>query len=311
MDEDLMAAVLASPGDDAPRLAYADWLEEHAGPCSSCEKGLPGWRRYTRPDYPTGKPPGYKRPRIRVTCEACGGTGQNLFAERAELIRVQCELYRYERTKSCQAFMYSCYEHGEVCGCADDKTETLRARERTLLETHGEGWLGTQSYRPGFRVDGSFEVRLPRGSSWFIFHRGFVAEVQLSTEALMGGGSCGCNLPDDPEEPCPDCKGTGLNPGLAATLFESHPVTEIRLTGREPSHSTRNGKPVYWWIAATNSEPLIEPSFVPRFLWDTGQLGGYGQFDTSEAAHTALSRACVAFGRRRAGLPPMNWEKVG
>jgi uncharacterized protein (TIGR02996 family) len=39
----LLAAVLASPGDDTPRLVYADWLDEHGRPeraevvCPGCE----------------------------------------------------------------------------------------------------------------------------------------------------------------------------------------------------------------------------------------------------------------------------------
>ncbi len=30
--EALFQALLANPNDDGPRLAYADWLEEHGGP---------------------------------------------------------------------------------------------------------------------------------------------------------------------------------------------------------------------------------------------------------------------------------------
>ncbi len=32
IEEALLAAVLADPGDDAPRLVYADWLDEHGEP---------------------------------------------------------------------------------------------------------------------------------------------------------------------------------------------------------------------------------------------------------------------------------------
>jgi len=53
-DRDFMAAIIANPADDAPRLVYADWLEEHDDPRgefirvqielarSKCEPPCPG-----------------------------------------------------------------------------------------------------------------------------------------------------------------------------------------------------------------------------------------------------------------------------
>ena len=53
-DSDFLAAIIANPADDAPRLVYADWLEEHDGPRgefirvqvelarSKCEPPCPG-----------------------------------------------------------------------------------------------------------------------------------------------------------------------------------------------------------------------------------------------------------------------------
>jgi uncharacterized protein (TIGR02996 family) len=67
-------AVSAAPDDDAPRLVFSDWLEEHGD------------------------------------------------AERAEFIRVQCELAR-------------------GAGIAA-RRESLRRRERELLQTHEDEWLG-------------------------------------------------------------------------------------------------------------------------------------------------------------------------
>src|SRR5262245_17894644 len=64
--------IIANPDDDAPRLIYADWLEENGEP------------------------------------------------ERAEFIRVQCELARLPR--------------------GDDRRPTLLARERRLFVTHGGTW---------------------------------------------------------------------------------------------------------------------------------------------------------------------------
>jgi uncharacterized protein (TIGR02996 family) len=70
--------------------------DQYAGEaaCPKCSKDRPGWKRYTRQDYPEGKPDGYKRPRIRVRCETCSGTGRvpNAAADRAALIRAAAEL---------------------------------------------------------------------------------------------------------------------------------------------------------------------------------------------------------------------------
>src|SRR5438046_2537388 len=70
----LLQAVLAEPQDDALRLVYADWLEEHGDP------------------------------------------------DRAELIRLQCELARLEPS--------------------DRRGQRLRRRERALLREHGKEWAG-------------------------------------------------------------------------------------------------------------------------------------------------------------------------
>ncbi|MCU0702651.1 MAG: TIGR02996 domain-containing protein [Fimbriiglobus sp.] len=92
-----LAAIVAAPDDDLPRLVYADWLDEQGQP------------------------------------------------ERAEFIRVQCELER--------------------CGPDDDRRAALRSRESALLRRHLEAWAG--------------ELRtLPAVSEWH-FRRGFLHRVTV------------------------------------------------------------------------------------------------------------------------------------
>jgi uncharacterized protein (TIGR02996 family) len=52
-ERDLLAAIEAAPGDDAPRLVYADWLDEHDREGEAAELrtwvagkfwGLPRWK---------------------------------------------------------------------------------------------------------------------------------------------------------------------------------------------------------------------------------------------------------------------------
>lgn len=93
--EALLAAILANPDDDAPRLVYADWLEENV-----CD--VPCLARY-----------GWN-------CKECNDIGHIsiVLAERAEFIRVQCEIFRTMPAK-----------HADRCHCKGCK---LRHREREL-----------------------------------------------------------------------------------------------------------------------------------------------------------------------------------
>lgn len=74
----LLAAVIAHPDEDTPRLVYADWLDENAGPhgCDSCK----GHGRVYSPDYEESHPCGL----------CCGlGTVYDHRAAQAEFIRWQ------------------------------------------------------------------------------------------------------------------------------------------------------------------------------------------------------------------------------
>lgn len=88
--EALLAAIRATPGEDLPRLVYADWLDERAQEmeCDVC-KGAKG-RRNPSGGYQefSGSYPTWG------TCSRCSGAGRvsNGFAERAEFVRLQCQL---------------------------------------------------------------------------------------------------------------------------------------------------------------------------------------------------------------------------
>lgn len=81
----LLNAIIAAPDDDAPRLVYADWLDENDGPttCHKCN----GARQIMVNGV-------YGFPDTYVTCPICNGSGYefNQFAERALFIRCQLKL---------------------------------------------------------------------------------------------------------------------------------------------------------------------------------------------------------------------------
>jgi uncharacterized protein (TIGR02996 family) len=108
----------------------------------------------------------------------------------------------------------------------------------------------------------------------------------------------------------------------AEALFSAHPVTEVRLRDKRPAAEGRPAE--YHWLARS---PFDSPHClraaaedIPNALFNrlaggrasTAWLGTDWQnsvraaaWPTAAEALAALSRACVAFGRAQAGLPPL------
>jgi uncharacterized protein (TIGR02996 family) len=229
--EDFMVAIIANPDDDLPRLVYADWLDRQNGldSCTWCRGGfIPG------PSCDSETP---------QKCEYCGGTGSvtNGTHERAEFIRVQCELAtggnrcRSPRFPRRHPHMRHIIEAGRPCGrcrpCA------LRRREGQLLGAHCREWCSPGCAGAGLRTDGSVEVRIDGQAAWAIFRRGFVSELVCAwdqwqafadiilaaapirrvdraprrpCDGLCGGDGIAAREHDC--RPCPDCDGAGTLP---------------------------------------------------------------------------------------------------
>jgi uncharacterized protein (TIGR02996 family) len=166
-----------------------------------------------------------------------------------------------------------------------------------------------------------------------IFRRGFVDEVRLPLAAFVAGecercrgqgaiepgrGSMGqaCSIE------CSSCSGIGTTLGLAQELFAAHPIVTVRLTDRDHDYSSAiaadmgHPRSKVSWRLATSARDLADPNYheyLPAELWNTDYISGVNRhgrrqarlFKTPAAAHTALSTACVAYGRQLAGLPPL------
>jgi uncharacterized protein (TIGR02996 family) len=115
-DEAFLRDIQEHPEDDAPRLIYADWLEDRGGSSD---------------------------------------------AERAEFIRVQCELARLPG------------------GASDEHRERLRARVQQLLHEHWEGWGGPLARLLGHQK--SWPLVL--GSHHF--QRGFLETLRVPTQFFL------------------------------------------------------------------------------------------------------------------------------
>ena len=155
--------------------------------------------------------------------------------ERAEFVRVQCEL-------------------AGTPALSETRRDALRRRERELL-----GWFVAE--------DLAVELGLPPHESLYatdwgwicpglgvelIPRRGFVAEVFLPLATFAGGPCLWCRgrgrewyadaTGDMGDRECDACggmfgkiRGTGRTPGVAPALFARHPVERVTLTDREPA----------------------------------------------------------------------------
>jgi hypothetical protein len=151
-EQTLLAAIIARPDDDLPRLIYADWLDETdgIGPCMACtDKSGFCWGKV-------------------ANCHTCHGAGEvsNGHAERAEFIRVQCELARHGGRGLSGTLTY-------------EQWDALRRRERELPLKNWRKWV------PYLTPGHSLEVILsPRwefgGTPAGLFRRGFVELITCS-----------------------------------------------------------------------------------------------------------------------------------
>jgi len=272
----LLRAVCECPADDAPRLIYADWLEENGG------------------------------------------------GERAEFVRVQCELARIPWVTD-----------------SNPRLLALRARERELwnAQTPAGDWL----VLPG-RPFGEAHYCLPTdhmasanpregGLPVFVVRRGFVDEVRCTLASFIGApcDTCrgsgtvpsGLSAGQYAEETCPVCEGERNTPGLAAAL--AAPLTAVVLD-REPTRYSVTGtrgpaefssSETHFWITSVDWQadgrqnwlPAEFRPFLGGYVRDCGPaprhdaIGHY--FADAAAAKVALGLAAVAFARSLVGLPPL------
>lgn len=232
--------------------------------------------------------------------------------DRAEFVRVQCEITReypghndHPEYASEDWHRRDVAANGECHGCQlldrqrllwavispafAAPTDRLIRRPRTILVSYPLApavtyWLGHQT-RPG--VGPEDELNL-------LVRRGFVSEIRLPLAVFLAH---------------------------ARDLFAAHPITAVVLTDRE-SWVNHDRTHWGWWL----DNPAIHapaPDSLPRPLADAmaddptrydygigvrylpgGPAGGL-LFRSADAAHKALSAACVSYGRERAGLPPL------
>ncbi len=247
--------------------------------------------------------------------------------ERAEFIRLQCELAR-ETRKTYRPKL----ERGIkklLRGCV-----TLRTCPWV------NEWL--DGYKFGFSADGWGYAVVPMSPS-VRFRRGFVAHVTCPLAAWLGErcGRCrgdgrvgwrvgrgGLNTgPLIARRPagnaCSDCRGTGYVGGVAAAVCGSQPVETVTLSDREPWVQSVHPRLTGWWEDSPQHRHSDAGDVLPTVMMeamaddprrkDHGSgvrfggrpahtPGGVILFESRAVALDALSAAALSVGRGWAGL---------
>ena len=298
----LLAAIAAHPADDVPRLAFADWLDEHADRvmrCPKCDgyKCTHGWKIH---------PPGCQ------CCEHCNRTGTvpDHLAAWAELIRVGCEIPKWEmgnpldllrrRERELFARVAPAVWSGERVRLTD---ECEQCEVHVVLHHRGE----VQQFGPGPQWQ-----MCPDCRPYSLVVRRGVAEVVDTTLAAWCGVRCyGCEgtgystESEQYRQPCYRCtrlgekRGTGRIPGVGAAVLARHPTVRAVRTEKVsmPDAAGRHA----WFVEGAVAPP---ENCLPRVVFDLlrghyGELGGRmgSWFPTREAADAALSDAMITYAK--------------
>jgi uncharacterized protein (TIGR02996 family) len=282
------------PGEKVHWLAYADWL---------AERDLWTWETVLRH---VATRPADTGPRLLAAlwCETEGRQ-----PGRGEFIRVQCELEAWGDASS----------NDLIAAGWLQRYDALRRRERELFDDHGPCWhYETIPYLKSSYAGEPLPSGHPSAALW---RRGFFEAVSIPCDVFAGGrcGRCNGRKTLDSTDPgwpgphptlgplpveCPDCNGTGLAPGYAATLFKMGPVREVWLSDKRPErHQPTAGSANWSWYLVGFGD---DPATLPEALFDLlpeGWPGLSGQrlaYPTEQAATDALSSAALLLGCRLA-----------
>lgn len=272
----LLQAVLDDPGDDAPRLVLADWLEERGDPRGEFIRvqvalaPVDVRARGGRCNIPTHR------------CTVCAA----LWTE-------------WPDGKGWSLASAACGEccdnqsMGEQVARLGDDVVALFRREWDLLSAHALLWVnGTvPDARPSNWSPHNPTPYLVLPGPEFVnveFRRGFVDAVTLPTQAFLDH---------------------------AEALFAAQPVTRVTLSDKRPPSRAWQGSDEWGWFKGGYNAawPSCPPDELPEELWDlllAGRVYGWWKYYRSEPlAAAAISNAAVAFGRaarlsRACGPPP-------
>jgi uncharacterized protein (TIGR02996 family) len=281
-----MRAILDAPDDDAPRLIYADALEERAGTvtCPAC-KGK-GWRPLRTAD-------------AEYQCDRCSGSGRVPDADLSEFIRVQCAKAAIPATyQTCDCLIIGDRTAKRCQWCA------LRVRERALLSARGEEWEAPARAVLGPRRWANAPGRAAGGECVdYGFLRGFIGRVELPGTAWWGSECPGLRYDGWTRtcagRSCPDCHGSGRVNAIGPAICAAAPVCEVVLSGKEPSQGISG---VWLWYSTLAGDPpdYLLPEIIGFMPNDHPRTSTSRAFGSCAAALSAASTAALRWARSAA-----------
>ena len=340
--EALLRAIRLHPEADAPRLIFADWLDEHAGSVRRCSgthshsgKRVPlisGGFRWDAHGVLHCDDPRKPHHHCDEKCTVSDGR-----AELAELIRVQVELARHthgwkpENLKCVDIYLDPQNDESQRW---KHKLHEMQARESALLAQHGREWArvpcekcGGRPDRPEWRctacqITGDAMMRRGPNNGQAIPHfaRGFVERVEVPALSwVMERVEVECGQCDGQGEletgsgmirECPSCNGTGrlAEPwrvtDWALAVARVHPVQRWECADREP-HLNIGG---YRWYDEDQHYTLDEDgqrAELPNLVLKAiAARSKFVSFDTPDQARVALARALGDAVRAAAEVQP-------
>lgn len=160
--EAFMSRIIDSPDDDAPRLVFADWLDEH---------GEPERAEFIRVQIRLAN----LKPTYQVVAYGYNPDDRRVFRDESiEGVLTQVQQYRRQHPGNSSQTGVECIPHGSEF--------LLRKRERELLKAGHAAWMPVVT---GF----SFIPRAsnePLQENHVLYRRGFPAYVKLSWKKWLG-----------------------------------------------------------------------------------------------------------------------------
>jgi hypothetical protein len=285
--------VLVEPEEDRHRLDYADAVE--------ADGRVAAWREATErvnglivKGFSVFRSPAHDTEFQRAKrAEAELQRTAEHAAARAEFIRVQVELARYDAMTfaDCPACEVPGEGYRHAGDCPNSPKHPLRRRERELWdEVYRDFDIGVIPGMPLLipEADCGLTIRGRRGEVKVKARRGFVADLTLScTDFLVHAGAVFAACP------------------VTAVVLDRNPG-DFGIEG--PGHETVYGfRHPFRWYTADNWANVPGSHLLPAALF--GLLNGSGRwkntYPTADAALVDLSAAAVALGRDLAHLPPL------
>lgn len=157
-----------------------------------------------------------------------------------------------------------------------------------LSSLTGIDWaLGCEPHQCAMSAERGRAVATTLDNRRFVFTRGMISRIEL---------------------PCM------LFTRMAAALFADHPITEVRLTDKQPAETAMEDENEWGWYRSPqspNAYQSLAHHVLPSAIWEAvdklpdGVFQSWKYFVTTEFAHASVSTACVSYGRSLVGLPPL------